>query len=49
MRGHGPYAELLAKRFRLAVKRYGLKRRGWDLRTDLFQVPPKKGDQLCLL
>ena len=49
MRGHGPYAELLAKRFRLAVKRCGLERRGWDLRTDLFQVPPKKGDQLCLL
>ncbi|HEX4568877.1 MAG TPA: PA0069 family radical SAM protein [Dongiaceae bacterium] len=49
MRGHGPYAELLAKRFRLAIKRYGLERRGWDLRTDLFQVPPKKGDQLCLL
>jgi DNA repair photolyase len=49
MRGHGPYAELLAKRFRLAVKRYGLERRSWDLRTDLFRVPPRKGDQLCLL
>jgi DNA repair photolyase len=49
MRGHGPYAELLRKRFRLAIKRYGLDRRDWPLRSDLFQVPPKKGDQLSLL
>jgi len=48
-RGTGPYAELLAKRFRLAVKRLGLERRGEGLRCDLFKPPPRKGDQLSLL
>jgi DNA repair photolyase len=48
-KGNGPYAELLAARFRLAVKRYGLERRDWPHRTDLFRVPPRKGDQLTLL
>jgi DNA repair photolyase len=48
-KGNGPYAELLAARFRLAVKRYGLERRDWQHRTDLFRVPPRKGDQLSLL
>jgi DNA repair photolyase len=49
MRGEGPYAELLAKRFHLAVKRLGLDRRDLNLRTDLFRPPPKPGDQLSLL
>jgi DNA repair photolyase len=49
MRGEGPYAELLAKRFHLAVKRLGLDRRDLNLRTDLFGQPPKAGDQLSLL
>ena len=48
-RGTGPYAELLAKRFRLAVKRLGLERRDGGLRCDLFKPPPRKGDQLSLL
>ncbi len=49
-RGQGPYAELLAKRYELAVKRHGLdRRRGWSLRTDLFRVPPQPGGQLSLL
>jgi DNA repair photolyase len=48
-RGTGPYAELLARRFRLAVKRLGLERRDGGLRCDLFKPPPRKGDQLSLL
>jgi len=48
-KGNGPYAELLAARFRLAVRRYGLERRNWEHRTDLFRVPPREGDQLSLL
>jgi DNA repair photolyase len=48
-RGTGPYAELLAKRFRLAVMRLGLERRDGGLRCDLFKPPPRKGDQLSLL
>jgi DNA repair photolyase len=49
MRGSGPYAELLARRFQLAVQRLGIERRRWQHRTDLFAVPPKQGDQLKLL
>jgi DNA repair photolyase len=49
MRGAGPYAELLSRRFQLAIRRLGIERRRTRLRTDLFRVPPKKGDQLALL
>ena len=40
MRGRGPYADLVAKRFRLARRRYGLEgSRLPTLRTDLFRRP----------
>ena len=47
MRGTGPYAQMLAHRFRTAVRRLDLtdSRR---LRSDLFQPPPRTGDQLKL-
>jgi DNA repair photolyase len=48
MRGEGPYAEIIAQRVRLAVKRLGLETGLPALRTDLFCVPPKSGDQLEL-
>ena len=49
MRGTGPYAELLARRFAVACRRLGLnsKARG-ALATHLFHVPPRTGDQLGL-
>lgn len=46
MRGSGPYAELLFKRFDRAVRRYGLTRRSWDASSAHFRPPP--GDQLSL-
>ncbi|WP_166930397.1 PA0069 family radical SAM protein [Rhizomicrobium electricum] len=46
-RGTGPYALMLAHRFRMATRRYGLHQHT-ELRTDLFQRPPKAGDQLRL-
>jgi DNA repair photolyase len=46
MRGQGAFAELIAQRFRLAVRRLGLDRRGLPQRTDLFR-PPADG-QLSL-
>ena len=52
MRGTGPYAELLARRFRLACKRLGLKAAGaagFALDTSHFRPPPRTGDQLSLL
>ena len=48
MRGHGRYAELLRARFKLATRRLGLVRDLPPLRTDLFRVPPRPGDQLSL-
>lgn len=49
MRGSGPYAELLSRRFDVAAARLGLDRRLPPLRTDHFSVPPQPGDQLQLL
>ena len=49
MRGRGPYADLLADRFAKARARLGLNHRRWDLRTDLFAVPPEPTAQLSLL
>lgn len=48
LKGEGVHASLIARRFRLAARRYGLDRRPAALRADLFQVPPSPGDQLSL-
>jgi DNA repair photolyase len=45
-RGTGPYAQQIAARFQLALKRYGLNRRHLKLRCDLFQA--KQPAQLSL-
>jgi DNA repair photolyase len=47
-RGKGPYADQIALRFRLAVSRLGLNERNLKLRTDLFQRPGGRQDQLAL-
>ena len=49
MRGTGPYAELIGKRFRLACSRFGLNKHDWSLDLSRFRVPPAAGDQLTLL
>jgi DNA repair photolyase len=46
MRGEGPWADLLATRFQIAVKKHGLSQQKTKLRTDLFQPP--QGPQLRL-
>lgn len=48
MRGTGAYANLLQKRFSVAVRRLGLNERRYNLDTTRFRVPPRKGDQLTL-
>lgn len=48
MRGEGLYAEMVAARFRLATRRSGLDKNLPPLRTDLFRVPPRPGEQLSL-
>jgi DNA repair photolyase len=49
MRGTGPYAEMIARRFHLAVKRLGLNREHAPLVLNRFERPPILGDQLALL
>jgi DNA repair photolyase len=49
MKGAGPYAWQISRRFELATKRLGLGRRGMPLRDDLFIPPAGTGIQLSLL
>ncbi len=46
--GSGVYADLIAKRFAMAVKRLGLNQERPPLRRDLFHPPVKQGGQLDL-
>jgi DNA repair photolyase len=48
MCGEGVHAELIAKRFAVAVKRLGLDRASQSLDISRFGRPPKAGDQLSL-
>jgi DNA repair photolyase len=45
MRGEGPIAELIAKRFRLACRKLGMDHDTPPIDLSLFRVPPKAGDQ----
>ncbi|MGE5266568.1 MAG: PA0069 family radical SAM protein [Deltaproteobacteria bacterium] len=47
-RGRGPYADQIAGRFHLALKRLGLNQQRLALRTDLFTPPVPAGGQLRL-
>jgi DNA repair photolyase len=47
-RGRGAYADQVAQRFKLALKRLGLNERREPLRTDLFRPPMLPGAQLRL-
>ncbi|HEV7254803.1 MAG TPA: PA0069 family radical SAM protein [Mesorhizobium sp.] len=52
MRGVGPYAWQIGRRFEIAARRLGLNTERRQLRADLFAVPPSvsgKGEQLQLL
>ena len=48
MKGTGPYAEMIARRFHMAVKRLGLNQQSRPLTLSKFRRPPKTGDQLSL-
>lgn len=49
MKGAGPYAWQIGRRFELATKRFGLVRRSVQLRDDSFTPPDGAGVQLSLL
>ncbi|MEM7506315.1 MAG: PA0069 family radical SAM protein [Pseudomonadota bacterium] len=48
LRGTGPHAEIITKRFQLAAKRHRLTGSKPQLRIDLFAPPARPGDQLSL-
>ena len=48
MRGQGHYADIIAARYKRAVRALGLATQLPHLRTDLFAAPLQKGDQLSL-
>ena len=48
MKGEGPLAALMSRRFAVAKTRYGLTKRLGDLDLSLFRVPPKAGGQIDL-
>ncbi|MDN2566742.1 PA0069 family radical SAM protein [Aquibium sp. A9E412] len=49
MKGSGPYAWQIGRRFEIAARRYGLNREKRTLRTDLFKPPHRQGEQLVLI
>lgn len=48
MRGVGPYADILHKRFAKAQQRYGLAARSYDLALDQFTIPAEDSAQMRL-
>jgi DNA repair photolyase len=48
MKGQGPLAALMSRRFAAAKKRYGLGEKLPPLDLGLFRIPPKAGDQIDL-
>jgi len=48
MRGEGPIAELMSRRFKVARRKHGLEQAIGPLSLELFRVPAKAGDQLEL-
>jgi DNA repair photolyase len=49
MKGNGPYAWQIGRRFELAARKFGLNLERRRLRTDLFKAPKGAGEQLMLL
>ncbi|MBD0416074.1 PA0069 family radical SAM protein [Oryzicola mucosus] len=49
MRGAGPYAWQIGRRFEIAARRLGLNAKRESLTTELFKPAPRKNEQLMLL
>ena len=49
LKGSGPFADMVARRFALACRRYGLDRRSWELDCTQFVKPSADSDQMTLL
>lgn len=48
MRGEGPYADMIAQRFEVAIRRLGLSKTAPAMRCDLFRPPVAEGAQMSL-
>jgi hypothetical protein len=48
MTGTGPYAEMLARRFELASRKFGFIKNDWELDTSQFVAPHPENPQLSL-
>jgi hypothetical protein len=48
MRGTGPYAWQIGRRFEIATKKLGFRQEKLPLRTDLFTPPTEASPQLSL-
>ncbi len=49
MKGTGPYAQMMARRFQMAVKKHGFNQQPRSMAINNFRRPPRIGDQLSLL
>ncbi len=49
MKGTGPYAQMMGRRFQMAVKKLGLNQETRAMAVTSFKRPPRLGDQLSLL
>ena len=49
MKGAGPYAWQIGRRFEIAARKLGLNSERTRLRSDLFRAPARQGEQLSLL
>jgi DNA repair photolyase len=49
MTGAGPYADLIGRRFQIAMKRFGLNQVHSPLTINKFKRPSHLGEQLALL
>ncbi len=49
MKGTGPYAQMMLRRFQMATKKLGLNQEPKSLAINTFRRPPRIGDQLSLL
>ncbi|MBN34462.1 MAG: radical SAM protein [Rhodospirillaceae bacterium] len=49
LKGTGPFADMVARRFTMACRRYSLDKRSWEIDTNRFIKPAADTDQFALL
>ena len=49
MKGSGPFADMVARRFAMTCQRSRLDKQSWEMDTTLLRKPTADADQLALL